>query len=245
MIVKENVMSPGAASVDDGDAATSGVWAVVPAYNEATSIGPVVSGLLPYVAGVVVVDDASADGTRQAALDAGAVVVRHPVNLGQGAALQTGIRHALSEGARYIVMFDADGQHDATEIPRMLDALKGANADVALGSRFKGTTVGMTASRRLVLRLAVAFTRLTTGLKLSDSHNGFRAFTAEAAGRLRIRQNRMAHASEILEQIARERMAYVEVPVTIRYTDYSKLKGQRNTESLNILLDLLANWIRK
>lgn len=223
----------------------AGTWVVIPAYNESTSIGPVVRGVLPHVEGAVVVDDASADDTGVQARAAGAVVLRHPVNLGQGAALQTGISQALAEGARYIVTFDADGQHDATEIGPMLAALREANADVALGSRFLGATVGMTRSRRVLLKLAVAFTRLTTGLKLSDAHNGFRAFTADAASKLRIRQNRMAHASEILEQVGRERMVFVEVPVTIRYTDYSKLKGQKNTESLNILLDLLANWIRK
>lgn len=223
----------------------SGAWVVIPAYNESASIGTVVRGVLPYVEGVVVVDDASADDTGQQARGVGAVMLRHPVNLGQGAALQTGIRHALAEGAQYIVTFDADGQHDAAEIDGMLVALREANADVALGSRFRGKTVGMPRVRRMMLKLAVVFTRLSTGLKLSDSHNGFRAFTADAARQLRIRQNRMAHASEILEQIGRRRMAFVEVPVTVRYTDYSKLKGQRNTESLNILLDLLANWIRQ
>lgn len=223
----------------------AGAWVVIPAYNESTSIGSVVRAVLPFVDGVVVVDDASADDTGREALAAGAVTLRHPVNLGQGAALQTAITQALVEGARYIVTFDADGQHDAAEIDGMLIMLREENADVALGSRFMGTTLDMPRARKLVLRLAVAFTRLTTGLKLSDSHNGFRAFTADSARQLRIRQNRMAHASEILEQIGQRHMTFVEVPVTIRYTEYSKLKGQRNTESLNILLDLLANWIRK
>lgn len=223
----------------------AGTWVVIPAWNESASIGTVVRGVLPYAEGVVVVDDASVDDTRLLALEAGAVVLRHPVNLGQGAALQTGISHALAEGARYIVTFDADGQHAAGEIDRMLEALRAANVDVALGSRFKGTTVGMPRARRVLLKLAVVFTRLTTGLKLSDSHNGFRAFTADAARQLRIRQNRMAHASEILEQIGQRGMRFVEVPVTISYTEYSKLAGQKNTDSLNIVLDLLANWIRK
>ena len=118
-------------------------------------------------------------------------------------------------------------------------------ADVALGSRFKGEAIGMPPVRRLVLRLAVLFTRATTGLDVTDCHNGFRVFTASAARQLRIRQNRMAHASEILEEIARKRMPYVEVPVTIRYTDYSKAKGQSSFNSFNILLDLVLHWLRK
>ncbi|WP_221441878.1 glycosyltransferase family 2 protein [Luteimonas sp. MC1825] len=246
MAMKENSMSMQLAEGVPGTARpNAGAWVVVPAYNESTSIGPVVRGALAHVDGVVVVDDASADDTGEQARLAGAVVLRHPVNLGQGAALQTGISHALAEGARYIVMFDADGQHEAAEIDRMLAALRDSKVDVALGSRFKGTTVGMPRLRRVVLKLAIAFTRLTTGLKLSDSHNGFRAFTADAARQLRIRQNRMAHASEILEQIGQRRLTFVEVPVTIRYTDYSKRKGQGNSESLNILLDLMTQWIRK
>lgn len=227
--------------------ATSGrrVHVVIAAFNEAQVVAAVVREALAHADAVVVVDDASADDTARAALLPGADVLRHPVNLGQGAALQTGIAYAIRSGATHIVTLDADGQHDPAEIERMLAALQDAGAQVALGSRFLGRAVDMPAGRRRLLRLAVAFTRLSTGLKVSDSHNGFRVFTAEAARRIRIRQNRMAHASEILEEIARQRLAYVEVPVTIRYTAYSRAKGQSGFNSLNILLDLLMLWLRK
>lgn len=221
------------------------VHVVIAAFNEAQVVAAVVREALAHADAVVVVDDASADDTARAALLPGADVLRHPVNLGQGAALQTGIAHALRSGATHIVTLDADGQHDPAEIERMLAALQDSGAEVALGSRFLGRAVDMPAGRRRLLRLAVAFTRLSTGLKVSDSHNGFRVFTAEAARRIRIRQNRMAHASEILEEIARQRLAYVEVPVTIRYTAYSRAKGQSGFNSLNILLDLLMLWLRK
>lgn len=214
------------------------LWVVIPAYNEETTIAGVLAELRRHWPNVVVVDDGSRDQTAEAARRAGAVVVRHPVNLGQGAGLQTGIRYALSQGAEYIATFDADGQHDARDIRRIVQAMEEAGAEIGLGSRFLGTAVGMTRKRRLTLQLAVLFTRLTSGLTLTDAHNGLRVFTAPAAAKLRITQNRMAHASEILDQIARLRLSYVEVPVTIYYTDYSKAKGQSGLDALTILLDL-------
>ena len=221
------------------------VFAVIPAFNEGAAIVDVLHECRRHVHRIVVVDDASSDDTAQRALMPGVEVLRHPVNLGQGAALQTGITHALSRGATHVVTLDADGQHDPAEIGRMLEAMAAGGAEVALGSRFKGEAIGIPPVRRAVLQLAVLFTRLTTGLQVTDCHNGFRVFTAAAARRLRITQNRMAHASEVLEEIASKRMAYVEVPVTIRYTDYSIAKGQSSLNSLNILLDLVVHWLRK
>jgi len=221
------------------------VFAVIPAFNEGAAIIDVLRECRRHVDRIVVVDDASSDDTTQRALMPGVDVLRHPVNLGQGAALQTGITFALSRGATHVVTLDADGQHDPAEIGGMLQAMATGNVDVALGSRFKGAAIGISPVRRNVLQLAVLFTRVTTGLQVTDCHNGFRVFTAAAARRLRITQNRMAHASEVLEEIARKRMSYVEVPVTIRYTDYSMAKGQSSLNSLNILLDLVVHWLRK
>jgi glycosyltransferase involved in cell wall biosynthesis len=227
------------------DHAQRAVYAVIPAYNEGQAIVAVLQESLRHVPRVVVVDDGSSDDTVARALMPGVEVLRHPINLGQGAALQTGIAHALARGATHVVTLDADGQHDPGQISAMLAAMDRAGVDVALGSRFLGEAVGIRPLRRFVLKLAVWFTRLTTGLKVTDSHNGFRVFRADAARRLRITQNRMAHASEILEELAAKRMSYVEVPVTVRYTDYSMAKGQSSLNSFNILLDLVVNWLRK
>jgi glycosyltransferase involved in cell wall biosynthesis len=224
---------------------TSSLWIVVPAYNEQSTIQQVVSGLRRFYPNVAVVDDCSTDLTAIRARAAGAHVLRHPINLGQGASLQTGIDFALQNGASYIVTFDADLQHRAEDIPSLLEALRESGADFALGSRFLRKTTNIDLSRKLLLKAAVLFTRLTTGLKLTDVHNGMRAMTRRGASTLRIRQNRMAHASEILQQIVRSRLPYVEVPVTVEYTPYSRAKGQRLSNSVNIVLELLTGALQR
>jgi polyprenyl-phospho-N-acetylgalactosaminyl synthase len=221
------------------------VWVVIAAYNEGQVIADVIAGLRQTPHRIVVVDDGSADATADRAQMAGATVVRHPINLGQGAALQTGIEFALANGAEFIVTFDADGQHRTTDIAVMLEALRKNRADFALGSRFLGTELHVPALRRLVLRAATWFTRVTTGLRVSDAHNGLRAMTRRGAGVIRLRQNRMAHASEILDQIAASGLNYVEVPVTIEYSRYSMAKGQRSSELVTILLDLFARRLQQ
>jgi polyprenyl-phospho-N-acetylgalactosaminyl synthase len=218
---------------------------VVPAYNEAPIIASVIANLIKLNYDVVIVDDGSTDRTGKVAALAGARVLTHPVNLGQGAALQTGIEFALRVGADYIVTFDADGQHQAADIARLIEALQRHNVDFALGSRFLGASAGIPLSRQILLKAAVWFTRATTGLRVTDTHNGLRAMTARGAHQIALRQNRMAHASEILEQIGRSRLRYVEVPVTIEYSRYSLAKGQRVGDSLLILLDLSARRLHR
>jgi polyprenyl-phospho-N-acetylgalactosaminyl synthase len=219
------------------------LWFVIAAYNEERAIGDTLAGVRARYPHVVVVDDGSRDGTAEVARRAGAHVVRHPLNLGQGAALQTGIAYALRRRASHIVTFDADGQHDIDDVPAMLQAMRERGADVVLGSRFLGRTSGMPASRRVLLKIAVLFTALTAGIRLTDAHNGLRLLTAAAAARLRITQNGMAHASELIEQIGRARLRYVEVPVHIRYTDYSLEKGQRSSHAFRILGEIISGWL--
>ena len=218
----------------------STVWFVIPAYNEGDAIGRVIAAVRDRYPNIVVVDDASTDNTAAVSGIGGARLVRHPINLGQGAALQTGIDYALARGADYIVTFDADGQHDVEDVSPMLAALQARDADIALGSRFLGRTVGMPRSRWLLLKAATFFTRLTVGLALTDCHNGLRVIARRAAERIRIRQNRMAHASELLEAIRSQGLSFVEVPVTIAYTDYSRAKGQRLGDAVVVFKDLLT-----
>ena len=223
----------------------SNAWVVIAAYNEATVIGDVVADVTAAGYRTVVVDDGSRDRTAELAESAGAAVVRHPINLGQGAALQTGIEFALARGADTIVTFDADGQHRAADIAGLIDTLARHDADFALGSRFLGTAVNMPGSRRWLLKAASWFTRATTGLSITDSHNGLRAMTRRGATHIHLRQNRMAHASEILHQIASSGLKYVETPVTIHYSAYSLAKGQTLFDALLIVLDLFARRLHR
>ena len=217
---------------------------IVPAYNEGPAIGPVVSELVDHGYRVVVVDDGSRDRTGSEARSSGALVLRHPINRGQGAAIQTGLVYAAGSEADFVATFDADGQHRVEDLKVLIATLEQTGADVALGSRFLGTATDISTGRRALLKLAVVFTTLTEGIRLSDAHNGLRVFTRDAAGRIRIRSDGMAHASEIVGQIRRLGLRHVEVPVTVRYTDYSRSKGQSSHDALGILVDLMVRALR-
>jgi len=221
------------------------VWIVIPGYNEGGMIATTIASIRDWLPNLVVVDDGSSDNTADQAKWAGAHVVRHSVNLGQGAALGTGIRYALIHGADYIITFDADGQHQPKDIEVLLQIAREQRADVVLGSRFLGQASNIPTHRRWLLRLATAYTRLTTGLNLTDAHNGLRLFNRRAAQQLRLRQNRMAHASEIVEWIGASGLKVVEAPVNIVYTSYSLAKGQRFSASFDILWDLWATRLHR
>ncbi|HEX5210274.1 MAG TPA: glycosyltransferase family 2 protein [Pseudolabrys sp.] len=221
------------------------IWFVLPAYNEAAVIAETLRPIVATGSNVVVVDDGSADDTRQLAHQCGTWICRHAVNLGQGAALQTGIEFALSHGAKYLVTFDADGQHLLSDAMAMVARLESGNVDIVLGSRFLGSTRGMSTLRGAILRLATWFTRVRTGLDVTDTHNGLRALTAKAAAAFCLRHNRVAHASEILDQIASRGLRFEEHPCTILYTAYSKQKGQRSSGLIDVLFDLYIGGMRR
>jgi glycosyltransferase involved in cell wall biosynthesis len=223
-----------------------GTYVVIAAFNEEAAIAGVVAALrsagFPHV---VVVDDGSADRTRARAHAAGAISLRHVVNRGQGAALQTGIAYALRAGAELVVTFDADGQHSAGDLPYLVEPVASGRADIALGTRFAGRAIGMPRSRRWLLHLGRWFTFALSGVLLGDVHNGLRAFSRRAAEQLDIRMDRMAHASELVDQIRRSALVFVEVPVRVRYTAYSRAKGQRGWAALRIAVDyLLGRFVR-
>jgi glycosyltransferase involved in cell wall biosynthesis len=208
-------------------------------YNEATVVGSVIESLLPVFPNVVCVDDGSTDGSQEAARKAGAVVVQHPVNLGQGAGLQTGIEYALQDPELdCVVTFDADGQHRVVDAVAMVARVLSGEADIVLGSRFLDDRTQISRLKRLVLKTAAVQSKLATGMDLSDAHNGLRVFSAGAASKIHLTQNRMAHASELVHQIAKMKKVWVEHPVEIIYTDYSKAKGQSLLNGVNILAEL-------
>jgi polyprenyl-phospho-N-acetylgalactosaminyl synthase len=214
-------------------------WVVVPMFNEATVIGSVVTGLLEEFSHVVCVDDGSSDGSAAIARSAGAVVVQHPVNLGQGAALQTGFEYALQDPElEAVITFDADGQHRVADAAVMLARVRAGEADVVLGSRFLEGSADVSRLKRLVLRTAALQSRMSTGLQLTDAHNGLRVIAAPVVAKINLTQNRMAHASELIQQLAELKPVLVEHPVEIVYTEYSKAKGQSLLNGVNILADL-------
>lgn len=222
---------------------SGGVFIVVPAYNEAPAIYDVVRGLRSEFRNVVVVDDGSRDATSAEARRGGATVLRHILNRGQGAALQTGIDYAVLRGADVVVTFDADGQHRVEDVARLLDALDSTGADIAIGSRFLEQRSDIPPLRRLTLRVATAFMRFTSGVALTDAHNGLRAIRRRAAQRIRLTIDGMAHASEIVDEIYRLRLRVTEVPVVIRYSEYSLRKGQSSIAAFRIAFDYFVKRI--
>jgi len=215
-------------------------WVVIPLYNEEEVIGDVVAQVRAAFGQVVCVDDGSSDRSADVAARAGARVVRHPFNLGQGAALQTGFDYVLSDpGMKYAITFDGDGQHQIADAVGMVERLRAGEADVVFGSRFLDERSKPGLGKKLVLRAAVSYTNLTTHTRLTDAHNGLRAIRRPVLEQIKITQNRMAHASELVAQIGDCKASYVEHPVHILYSDYSKAKGQSLWNSINILADLI------
>ena len=215
-------------------------WVVIPMYNEGTVVQEVVRDVLKSFPYVVCVDDGSTDESVAAARAGGAVVVQHPINMGQGAALQTGFAYALSDPLMTeVVTFDADGQHQVEDAEGMVERLRADDLDVVIGSRFLDSRTQMAGLRRAILKTAAAYTRMTTGMALTDAHNGLRAIDRDLLERITIRQNRMAHASELIDQIGAADVRWAEFPTHVIYSDYSKAKGQSLLNSVNILFELI------
>ena len=216
------------------------VVALIPAYNEASRISAAIKDVALFVDDVVVVDDGSKDASAIIAKEAGVHVLRHLINRGQGAALQTATQYALHVlGADILVHFDADGQLDAKEIPGMIEPIIKGEVDVVLGSRFLGRTDQMPITRRCAVLAGVYFTIFLSGIRVTDTHNGFRAFSAHAALQVTITLDRFAHASQILDFIKANKLSYREQPVTIRYSEETLAKGASSWRMIGVVKDLL------
>lgn len=224
------------------------VWIVIPAYNEASVIADVVADVRAVFPNVVVVDDGGRDDTGDRAFAAGAHVVRHPVNLGQGAAIQTGVEYARSRpGAQFFATFDADGQHQVKDVVRMLDRLQTEDLDIVIGTRFADQPPDrMPMLKRLLLPIVAKLSRSSRQLHLTDAHNGLRVFNKTVADGLNLTMNGMSHASEFVSLIVENHWRIAEQPVQILYTDYSMSKGQPLVNGVNIIVDgLLRGRLRR
>lgn len=225
---------------NNGDIASS-TCCIVPMYNEEQVIFQVITELRSVFPHVVCIDDGSTDGSASKALEAGAIVLRHAVNIGQGAALSTGFTWVQNQECfSSVVTFDADGQHQPHDAFRLVTELANKNVDVVFASRFlEQDQASIPLAKRVVLRSVARITKALTDVQLSDAHNGLRALTVEATRSISLTQNGMAHATQLVSLVLQSNLKYVEIPVTILYTPYSKSKGQSVLNSINITLDLI------
>lgn len=217
-------------------------WLIVPCYNEGQVIQEVLASARETFPNIVAVNDGSRDNSAQAIHAAGAHLVNHPVNLGQGAAIQTGVEYARAQpGAKFFVTFDADGQHQVKDVKRMVERLRTEPIDIVVGTRFAGQEdTQVPWIKRVVLKTVVFLSPRTRRLGLTDAHNGLRAFNAKVAHEMNIRMNGMSHASEIVTMIDEHGWRVAEEPVDILYTEYSMGKGQSLINGVNILADGLV-----
>lgn len=220
-------------------------WLIIPCFNEGSVIGDVITNARATFPNIVAVNDGSADNSAAAIHAAGAHLVNHPVNLGQGAAIQTGVEYARAQpGAKIFVTFDADGQHQVKDVVAMVDRLRAEPVDIIVGTRFgrpRSEDDQVPLIKRIVLKTVVALSPRTRRLGLTDAHNGLRVFNRTVAEQLNLRMNGMSHASEFVRLMDDHSWRVSEQPVDILYTEYSMSKGQSLFNGVNILADgLLA-----
>jgi polyprenyl-phospho-N-acetylgalactosaminyl synthase len=217
---------------------TRSVWIVVPAFNEAGVIGDVIADVRSVFTNVVCVDDGSEDDTGDIARRAGAHLVRHPVNLGQGAAIQTGVDYARRQpGAQVFATFDADGQHRVKDLVTMIERLDAGGVDVVIGTRFGPGVTRPPLLKRVVLQTAARLSPRGRRLGLTDTNNGLRVFNKTVADGLDITMSGMSHATEFIMLIDENRWRVAEEPVEVLYTEYSQSKGQPLLNGVNIIFD--------
>lgn len=223
---------------------SNSIFVIIPCYNEAEVIRQTVEEVISGGYKVVLVDDCSTDTTKETVKGMPVNYVRHKINLGQGAALQTGIDVARQKGAEIFVSFDADGQHDVNDIADLCKKLTEEKLDIVLGSRFlSDSKTNVSAGRKFFLKLASLMNFVFTGILLTDAHNGLRVFNRNTAEKIVLKENRMAHASEFLAQIKKQKLRFAEHPVHIKYTVYSRKKGQSLLNSIRIFFELVLNKI--
>jgi glycosyltransferase involved in cell wall biosynthesis len=229
-------------SVINLETVKSSIFVIIPCYNEASVIRNTVAAVVEKGYTVIIVDDNSKDNTKKQLNDLPVYYLRHRVNMGQGAALQTGIDFAIRKGAKYFVTFDADGQHDINDIPGMMDLMNRNNADIIFGSRFlPGSKTNISRSRTFALNLGRYISYIVSGILLTDSFNGLRLLSANAAKEIIITENRNAHPVQILMLTAEKKLEYAEYPVSIQYSDYSRAKGLKNWDGIKIIFEIILN----
>jgi polyprenyl-phospho-N-acetylgalactosaminyl synthase len=212
------------------------IFCIIPALNEEKTIGEVIENIKSRVDDIVVVNDGSSDRTAEIAAACGAVVLSHPINRGQGASLETGNQYALQNGAEVIFHFDADGQFSVEDIPTILEPIIKGEADAVLGSRFLEKRSNLPwLKEKIFMPIARLVNHLLFNVSLTDPQSGFRALSAAAWKKIPIRQDGMAHCSEIIAKIFKNKLRVNEVSITVRYDDF----GLKFGGGVKIFKDLL------
>ncbi|RME91862.1 MAG: glycosyltransferase family 2 protein [Bacteroidetes bacterium] len=201
---------------------------LIPAYNESEVIAETIAEIrqaLP-ACHIVIIDDGSTDDTAAKAKAAGAEVLRHPINRGAGAAVQTAISLARCKGWRYIAFMDADGQHVPADLTKMWHKMQQSGADLVIGSRFLEPNPAIPRSRRIFNSLANMLTNTFCRNRYSDTQSGFRLLNRRAIEQIDLFQDDFSFCSEMLIQAENANLTIVETPIHVRYTEYSVSKGQ-------------------
>ncbi len=208
-------------------------WAVIPAYNEEKNISSIIKRAKKYAGNIVLVDDGSKDRTLKLAQNAGAIVLKHIVNLGKGSALKTGCDFAVKNGAKYIVALDADAQHNPEDIPRFLEKLD--NYDIVFSYR------KLSKKMPFVLRFGNWFisviVKVLYGVNLNDTQCGFRAFTREAYKKIRWNASDYSMESEMISRVGKQRLKYAQIPIETIYSD--KYKGTTVIDGMKIVISMV------
>jgi len=222
---------------------------ILPAYNEAKIIGQVIKQLKQDIKNlkvnkkIIVVNDGSSDKTAAISKKCGALVLTHKINRGYGAALQTGIEYARRHDIDYAITFDSDGQHDSQDILKVLQALK-KGSNIVVGSRFLNKENKIPFIRKIILKFANFVTFLFFGIWVSDTQSGFRGFNRQAIEKINLSTNNMEVSSEFYAEVKKNKLSFTEIPIKVRYTQYSLSKGQHNLNSFNVMLKLIYKLFR-
>jgi len=209
------------------------IWAVIPAYNEQSNIFGIIKRTKKYIDIVILVDDGSKDKTSDLGEKAGATVLKHVVNLGKGAALKTGCDFAVKKGAKFILVLDADAQHNPDDIPRFVEKL--ARYDIVFSYR------KLSKKMPFILRIGNLFissiVRILYGINLIDTQCGFRAFSRDAYKKIRWNSSDYSMESEMIARAGKQKLKYVQISIQTVYSD--KYKGTTVVDGIRIVLNML------
>jgi glycosyltransferase involved in cell wall biosynthesis len=215
------------------------VYILIPVYNEESKISEVVTGLKKYFNNVVVVNDGSTDSTIDVLKELDVIVVNHLLNLGQGAAISTGINFIKTlKNVDAVITFDADGQHSVKDAIAFANEIIKCDENIIFGSRFIKHRMNIPPMKRRVLSFITFVTNKITKMNLTDTHNGLKAYKRNILKDIKIEIDGFAFESEIIKIVSKNNISYKELPTNTIYTEYSKNKGQKLRNGLIILEDI-------